>query len=734
MAFETALTPSAMLGWAYHLSYFFGSVSVGYLLLRLTYPDIRIIDKNKSLGISFVLGAAVYVFAQASSESIAWVSGISGLLPGIILAYSTIGFLLLKIYFYFNTPSLLTVGVPMHSAAIAAKAFDEPQTPSIKQSPMRDEVTPSWIKSSRTAPSATGSKVYISENAVSSQKEAGIGSSYFGQRTSHVPVPPEGTIKSPAAPQRKIEPAAEKLEAQEEEEDINELMYGKAAKKGEQEPKKEPMQKEETVQKIQQQPANAKRPEIKPAPEAPAISPQPALGKPAKPGFFDGLFASLGFGNKQKPSTARPGLMLPAVVQNENSISHLPPSKPATAEKQGKPGFKATPLPKITAPQNAEQAPPWILRNQKLEKGTQEPAATSADNENATPTITLDVIPRKKEGQNSRGGKIAPELLAPKENAAQQPSQQGVREVAAGEQQIIGEAKRYAQDNEKASLIELEVPIKHSDDGARPRLFTAVGEPAEARKTIRRAKEAEAEIMLDDIMPQIEKQNRGIRNTDYDGGDSQNASADGQQTALPRHRMYAQDQDSIRVVAPKEVMESGEFGEIINDVYGQLKNTSGKPSGQFVNTPPKSSMAMASDKNVKVLSDPDGSGATTQFSDLEKELFGKETAAPKQAGATSEGQGLFDQLNTINSTGGVPPGAKQPIKATSDVEFVHIQGAKGLGCPNCHQNNSRIVFCPYCGSGMCANCSPSVRMEPDGFAYICPKCGEEVHIKKKAAH
>ena len=60
-------------------------------------------------------------------------------------------------------------------------------------------------------------------------------------------------------------------------------------------------------------------------------------------------------------------------------------------------------------------------------------------------------------------------------------------------------------------------------------------------------------------------------------------------------------------------------------------------------------------------------------------------------------------------------------------------GTPGLGCPNCHQKNSKIVFCPYCGSGMCANCSPNVRLESDGFAYTCPKCGEEVHIKKRKA-
>ena len=758
MALETVLNPSALLGWAYHLSYFFGSVSVGYLLLRLTYPDIRIIDKNKSLGISFVLGAAVYVFAQATSEGISWVSGISGLLPGIILAYSAVGFLLLKIYFYFTTPSLLTIGVPIHSVSIAAKAMNEPEPASVKAQQINSDEIPSWIKSSKPAQQGPGSKIYISEKSISSEKEAGIGSSYFGQHTQKTGVASEGPSKVPIPQMRPPAPEKKKTESpSEEEEDINDLMYGKAAIKAPSAPRKDAVaQEKEDMPKEQKNVVSASQPEKKaePAVSAAQVTTAPQTpSKPAKAGFFDGLIAAFSFGGKAKQQGSQQKPMLPATVPGQNSISQLLPEKAGAIPGQNKQGYKATPLPKIQAPGATQQAPPWILRNQKQEKGTQEPApadkqaaqagtskeaetqaqsAAQPNNENLPPTITLDVIPRKKDGSAAKGGsKIAPELLAPKGSPAQQSQMQGVREVSVGEEQLMGEAKKHAGENEKAGLIELEVPIKQSDMEQRPRMFTAVGEPGEARKTIRRAKEAEAEIILDDIMPQIEKQNRRIRETDYDNGDSQNANADGQQSSMPRHRMYAQDQDSIRVVAPKEVMESGEFGEIINDVYGQLKNTSGKPSGQFVNTPPKPSVT--SDKGVKVLSDPDASKSPAQFSDIEKELFGKDEAAPKPASGTTEGQGLFDQLNTINTTGGMPPGAKQPIKTTSDVEFVHIQGAKGLGCPNCHQNNSRIVFCPYCGSGMCANCSPNVRMEPDGFAYICPKCGEEVHIKKKAA-
>ncbi len=95
---------------------------------------------------------------------------------------------------------------------------------------------------------------------------------------------------------------------------------------------------------------------------------------------------------------------------------------------------------------------------------------------------------------------------------------------------------------------------------------------------------------------------------------------------------------------------------------------------------------------------------------------------------------MFDQLSRINAVEGPIGKAKESgLKSSSDMEFVHIGNEAGMGCPTCHQKNSRIVFCPYCGSGMCTNCSPNVRVDLAGFVYSCPKCGEEVHIKKKAA-
>ena len=78
-------------------------------------------------------------------------------------------------------------------------------------------------------------------------------------------------------------------------------------------------------------------------------------------------------------------------------------------------------------------------------------------------------------------------------------------------------------------------------------------------------------------------------------------------------------------------------------------------------------------------------------------------------------------------------GEKQkPEKPNRSVELVKMEAEKGVGCPTCHSSNSKIIFCPYCGAGMCANCSPSIKPLGDGnFVYTCPKCGEEVNVKRK---
>ena len=55
---------------------------------------------------------------------------------------------------------------------------------------------------------------------------------------------------------------------------------------------------------------------------------------------------------------------------------------------------------------------------------------------------------------------------------------------------------------------------------------------------------------------------------------------------------------------------------------------------------------------------------------------------------------------------------------------------KGMGCPNCKSTKSMVVYCPYCGKGLCSNCADKVRSEGNLAFYTCPTCKKEVIVKK----
>lgn len=104
-----------------------------------------------------------------------------------------------------------------------------------------------------------------------------------------------------------------------------------------------------------------------------------------------------------------------------------------------------------------------------------------------------------------------------------------------------------------------------------------------------------------------------------------------------------------------------------------------------------------------------------------KDLFGETPGAP--AAEQKESSPLFAQLNAISTK------KEQPIQQSVDVKLAPKTVA---GCPTCNAKTSRIVFCPYCGTGMCANCSPAIKPAEDGFVYSCPKCSEEVFVRKQS--
>ncbi|MEK6843589.1 MAG: zinc ribbon domain-containing protein, partial [Candidatus Micrarchaeota archaeon] len=145
--------------------------------------------------------------------------------------------------------------------------------------------------------------------------------------------------------------------------------------------------------------------------------------------------------------------------------------------------------------------------------------------------------------------------------------------------------------------------------------------------------------------------------------------------------------------------------------YSQLKNSEGTGSlrSSLSVAPPKESLLKSNEKKEDKLSFDDILG------DKPKEDAEKQTS-------------VMSQLENFNSK----HPETQKIESKTEISFVKIEAEKGMGCPTCHSKNSKIIFCPYCGTGMCANCSPSIKINEGAFVYTCPKCKEDVDVRKKA--
>lgn len=265
---------------------------------------------------------------------------------------------------------------------------------------------------------------------------------------------------------------------------------------------------------------------------------------------------------------------------------------------------------------------------------------------------------------------------------------------------------------------------------ASPARLPATPEAArrEEKQLKKRAEETEAEEVLNEIRRVAEHE----------------AAVAGE---APVHRRYlvrreekeaaaAGREGGVRVRAPAGVAEKEEFTQLVQDVYTQLsaKKEEGISERFGVQEPPKPTIPQPSEVA------PAPQAEAKPISSSMEELLGIKpaaakpaaekgaaaaalpAAAPAAAAPAASGTPLFAQLAEI---GGKP-------SAKPEVALVQVEAKKGMGCPTCHSTNSKIVFCPYCATGLCANCSPKVVPKEDSIIYTCPKCGEEVPVKKKA--
>ncbi|MFH1056206.1 MAG: hypothetical protein V1717_00160 [Candidatus Micrarchaeota archaeon] len=180
------------------------------------------------------------------------------------------------------------------------------------------------------------------------------------------------------------------------------------------------------------------------------------------------------------------------------------------------------------------------------------------------------------------------------------------------------------------------------------------------------------------------------------------------------HRRYQARQEEDRTKMEARRKEKGpqpaevEFQSMVEEVYTQLQVSKKRAE---VSEKLKLSPPPAEEK-------------------VEQQILEQRPSEEKKPGEAEalfqQPKSVFEQLDVLSTT------TQRTQKQESDVKFVKLP-ANGAGCPRCHSNNSKIVFCPYCGSGMCANCSPMIKPTEGGFEYTCPKCGEGVFVKKQAS-
>ncbi len=222
-----------------------------------------------------------------------------------------------------------------------------------------------------------------------------------------------------------------------------------------------------------------------------------------------------------------------------------------------------------------------------------------------------------------------------------------------------------------------------------------------------------------------------------------------------RHRLYLERRGGAggggQRDFSREQAEKQELNDLFSDVYAQVEKP-GRP-GAARAAAQRGAAVRAAAGGAGGASGAGAVGAGAEKALSVSDLFGsdfkpvKETGSLGGAGAGFDAGGagasggssgssassVFAQLDNLDASGKAK--AAQPSAAGAEAQAPHVQTVKmqvgrQAGCPHCGAKNVRIIFCPYCSTGMCANCTPNLKPSADAFVYTCPKCGEEVPVAR----
>ncbi|MFH1107141.1 MAG: hypothetical protein V1787_04565 [Candidatus Micrarchaeota archaeon] len=613
----------SLLSIAFYAYFGLGSVAVGYLLLRLSYPEVRTMDFNQRLGVSALSGLllAAAAFAIDYSYDASEVMARQGFFPLVLFLLFLAAFAVLKIYFVLSQSQFLTVGIPLTTPmpapqpARAPKPAARPPVP-----PLQPQARP------LTAPSTPLEPMQLDFGKLERKP-------LEAAKPKAPPQPPQQAAKpaAPPHPPAPVQPA----------------------------PHPSPIQTPSPI--VPRQPAPAAPPE-KPAPH-PSPSPQARQGgelpeekkrlilklrneeayAEPKPSFFSSMF---GFLSPKKPA-ARPA---------------APPAKPE--------------IPKsILRPAPPSPAPYWERR----ESGPSVEVLHPPEKPTEAPKKETTAAPEKPAGPPKPG------YLAAISQVVDEKRKEPLSEIPMPQPEVETVRLQQSKPEGEHVIMTYRGPIN-------------VASPASPERAPPSPEDMEAMEIAQDLAPSMTEDKPAAK-----------------RQMVRRLYMSPAGESDVSVIADRSVAQTKEFDSLVSDVYTQLKEnqrSTGIRSALSVNQPPKPAEKQRQRKGEE---EP---RPELTFDDLVK---GGPAAQPAEK--PPEVASIFARLRSMNA-----PAAPEPA---SKIAFVKVEAEKSMGCPTCHSKNSRIIFCPYCGSGMCANCSPKIRPTPEQIVYSCPKCGEEVSVKKK---
>ncbi|MFH0714085.1 MAG: hypothetical protein V1722_00390 [Candidatus Micrarchaeota archaeon] len=655
------------------LFYLAGAFSIGYLVLRFVYPEIRTFDSKKKLVTVIVVSLAIAFtaflldFGISGQRAFKLDSFAMPLLFIVMLFY----FLVMRVFFLFGATSrkFVTVGIPIapiptavHVAASSASGKAQKVT----------------LKASKVA-LAEIKKVEDKEVKKNEARKERLMTS-IGETQTYVEKVQQRVVEIKKAETKKVE--VKKIET-----------------------RKVDAKKPET-KKVEAKSAKVEKPNVAPVEIAPIV-----IEKPRE-------------------------------VKDEAQLEHL---KRQTIEKPVEVKFQITSQPPVAIASPSTLFPPSVLEVNPVvssEVVTKPAVGKAAIASQLKPSIdkkSLEVkpvpvaaVPKK---QGSSGGGFFGFLFGG--NKKQTPVKVAVVPAKVG---VVVPTKKVVAVPAKVN------PNEPPSFATWRGIKEAERKKLEAqRKALETKKKEESEIQ--ELVSSVTKEDQ----------------IKAQTTSGPVHRRYLLS-DEVNVIANKDVAQTEEFGLMVQDVYSQIKTPAVKPSDVVNVNAPKVPVAtaVASVAHVRTAASVASAAAAQQtkpevglsVSDiLGNDLFASSPAPKQESASSTGGNDLFANTSAAmssasvssseSSSGGndifarLSQATESPVRAApesqrSDVSFVQMQADKTTGCPTCHSKTGRIIFCPYCGTGMCANCSPSIKPLENSFVYTCPKCSEDVNVKKKA--